>query len=224
MKTESGETRTVAIAALFAVATVVMGMSSGYVGNYREQMITEASEQSFRAAEILDAVTHTPGNAIAPDLLTRAKAVVVFPHVTRAWIELEGEGSPGVVCRQTARGWGSPVFLRGGSGRVAPPIGSATTDYVLLLMTDRSVDGLMKTTFELGADALSYSRNRTVVAGANATGVVLRPEDRLNMAVYSETAREMLSGHLDESIRVSGRLNAFPQALGRYTVTSGRAR
>jgi hypothetical protein len=37
-----------------------------------------------------------------------------------------------------------------GRGRVGPQIGASSTDYFLLLMTDRSVNGLMRDKFELG--------------------------------------------------------------------------
>src|SRR5208282_2018213 len=83
-------------------------------------------------------------------------------------------------------------------------------------MNDDAVGGLMKDKFELGAEAgvaggpvgreagagtdalmhaevLSYSRSRGLFAGVSLKGVVVRPEDDLNHAVYSKSARELLS-------------------------------
>ena len=132
------------------------------------------------------------------------------------------------------------MFIRGGGGSVGPQIGASSTDYFLLLMNDESLEGLMKDKFELGGEAavaagpvgrnagagtdalmhaaiLSYSRSRGLFAGVNLKGVVLRPEDDLNLAVYNRTARELLSDHVDEGANPTGDLQAFPETLGRYS-------
>ena len=147
--------------------------------------------------------------------------------------------------RQTESGWGNPVFIRGG-GSVGPQIGASSTDYFLLLMNDESIEGLMKDKFELGGEAgvaagpvgrnagagtdalmhaaiLSYSRSRGLFAGVNVKGVVLRPEDDLNRAVYNQTARELLSDQAVASGPSEG-LNSFPETLGRYTSKSSHDR
>src|SRR5262249_33870301 len=145
----------------------------------------------------------------------------------------------GVVSEQRDGAWGSPVYIRGGGPSVGAQIGASSTDYFLLLMNDESVEGLMKDKFELGGEAavaagpvgrnagaatdalmhaaiLSYSRSRGLFAGANVKGVVLKPEDDLNLAVYNHTAKELLSDPVGPA-SPSGGLKAFPQALGRYT-------
>jgi len=48
-------------------------------------------------------------------------------------------------------------------------------------------------------------------------GIVLRPEDDLNMAVYNKTARELLSDQRAGAAAPSAGLKAFPDTLGRYT-------
>jgi lipid-binding SYLF domain-containing protein len=50
----------------------------------------------------------------------------------------------------------------------------------------------------------SYSRSRGVVAGANLKGVVVRPEDDLNRAVYDQTAHELLSDGEEPPLRRTG--------------------
>src|SRR5262249_3947460 len=128
-------------------------------------------------------------------------------------------------------------------GSVGPQIGASSTDYFLLLMNDESIEGLMKDKFELGGEAgvaagpvgrnagaatdatmnaaiLSYSRSRGLFAGVNVKGVVLRPEDDLNMAVYNKTARELLSDSAAAAANPAEGLKSFPNALGRYTTKS----
>jgi lipid-binding SYLF domain-containing protein len=74
------------------------------------------------------------------------------------------------------------------------------------------------------AAILSYSRSQGMFTGVNLNGAVLQPEDELNMAVYTETAREVLSKHLDEGDLPWAGLKVFPQALGRYSATSSNKR
>src|SRR5262249_12320149 len=159
-----------------------------------------------------DEIMQVPDKAIPRDLLARAKAVAVFPRVIKVAMTVGGEGGRGVVSRHIDGRWDNPVFLRGGGGSVGPQIGASSTDYFLLLMNDESVESLMKDKFELGGEAavaagpvgrnagaatdalmhaaiLSYSRSRGLFAGANVKGVVLKPEDDLNLAVYNHTAK-----------------------------------
>jgi lipid-binding SYLF domain-containing protein len=149
-----------------------------------------------------------------------------------------GEGGRGVVSKRIGDHWGHPVFLRAGGGSFGPQIGASSTDLFVLLMNDESVDSLMKDRFGLGGEAgvaagpvgrnagaatdalmqaalLSYSRSRGVFAGLALKGVVIKPEDDLNLAVYNKTAEELLKESADTDA-TSG-LEAFPHALDRYT-------
>jgi len=224
--------------AIVAVATLTLAAHS----HSQSDKIKQAADQSARAAKAFDAIMEVPDKAIPRDLLSRAKAVAVFPRVIKVAFTVGGEGGRGVVSRHTDAGWGNPVFIRGGGGSVGPQIGASSTDYFLLLMNDESVEGLMKDKFELGAEGsvaagpvgrtagagtdalmqaaiLSYSRSHGLFAGFNVKGVVLRPEDDLNMAVYNKTARELLSDQIAPA-SPSEDLKSFPETLARYTTTS----
>jgi lipid-binding SYLF domain-containing protein len=210
----------------------------------RDKKVKEAAEQSARAAKAFDAIMQVPDKAIPRDLLSRAKAVAVFPRVIKVAVTVGGEGGRGVVCRRADGGWGNPVFIRGGGASVGAQIGASSTDFFLLLMNDESVEGLMKDKFELGGEAgvaagpvgrnagaatdalmhaaiLSYSRSRGLFAGVNVKGVVLRPEDDLNLAVYNQTAGELLADHAGGAASPSNELKAFPDTLRRYTIKPG---
>jgi lipid-binding SYLF domain-containing protein len=208
--------------------------------------VKDAAHQSAAAAKAFDAIMQVPDQAIPRELLAKAKAVAVFPRVIKVAATVGGEGGRGVVSRRTATGWASPVFLRGGGPSVGAQIGASSTDYFLLLMNDESVEGLMKDKFELGGEAevaagpvgrnagaatdalmhaaiLSYSRSRGLFAGVNVKGVVLRPEDDLNKAVYGQTAKELLRDPI-EATSPSEELKSFPDTLGRYTTQSSNDR
>jgi lipid-binding SYLF domain-containing protein len=230
------------IVAEIALAIVAVTTIAPAARSHSEDKVKAAADQSSKAAKAFDAIMQVPDKAIPRELLTRAKAVAVFPRVIKVAVTVGGEGGRGVVCRQADGGWGNPVFIRGAGGSVGAQIGASSTDYVLLLMNDESVEGLMKDKFELGGEAaaaagpvgrnagagtdalmhaaiLSYSRSRGLFAGVNVKGVVLRPEDDLNMAVYNKTARELLSDHPGGSNPAAG-LKSFPDTLGRYSATS----
>ena len=143
--------------------------------------------------------------------------------------------------RRTSKGWSDPVFFRAGGGSVGPQVGASATDIVLLFMNDEAVGGLMKDRFELGAEAavasgpvgreasagtdalmeaeiLSYSRSRGLFAGVNLKGVVIRPEDDLNLAVYGTNARELLDkGVQDPNNTAAADLSSFSKTVSRYT-------
>ena len=126
-------------------------------------------------------------------------------------------------------------------------MGVSSTYFVLLFMKDEVVEQLMKDKFEVGAEIratagpvgpeagvasnvllqaelLTYTRSRGLFAGANLKGVVVRPEDDLNMAVYHKTARELLGDLVGGDAGAGAGLTAFPQALGRYTVSASDGR
>jgi SH3 domain-containing YSC84-like protein 1 len=240
MKSKQPATFVVAVTFSAIIAVLTLRSPEARSDDSQEKRIKEAAAQSARAADAFEAIMQVPDKAIPRELLSRAKAVAVFPGVIKVAVRVGGEAGRGVVSRHADAGWGKPVFFHGGGGSVGPQIGASSTDFFLLLMTDDSVEGLMKDRFELGGEAaiaagpvgrnagagtdalmhaaiLSYSRSRGLFAGVNVKGVVLQPEDDLNLAVYNQTARELLSGPVDGAAGSSDGLKAFPQVLGRYT-------
>jgi lipid-binding SYLF domain-containing protein len=208
-----------------------------------EAKVKEAAAQSAKAAKVFDAIMQTPDKAIPREQLAHAKAIAVFPQVIKVAFLIGGEGGRGVVSRRTSAVWSDPVFFRAGGGSVGPQVGASATDIVLLFMNDEAVGGLMKDKFELGADAavaggpvgrdagagtdalmqaqiLSYSRSRGLFAGVNLKGVVIRPEDDLNQAVYNKTAHELIIHDKREAAEAAAGLPTFAQTVNRYASNS----
>src|SRR5262249_47965173 len=75
------------VVAMVAVATVAAAARS----NSREDKIKDAAEQPAKAAKAFDAVMEIPDKAIPRDLLSRAKAVAVFPRVIKVAVTVGGE-------------------------------------------------------------------------------------------------------------------------------------
>jgi lipid-binding SYLF domain-containing protein len=227
----------VAMAAFLSVASPALSRDE------HEGKAKEAASQSAKAAKVFDSIMEIPDKSIPQDLLSHAKAIAVFPQVIKASFVVGAEGGRGVVSRRTSAGWSDPVFFRAGGGSVGWQIGATATDFLLLFMNDESVAGLMKDKFELGAEAgvaggpvgreagagtdalmhaevLSYSRSRGLFAGVSLKGVVVRPEDGLNQAVYGKSARELLRDDQRAAGDAESGLPAFPQELARYAATS----
>ena len=99
------------------------------------------------------------------------------------------------------------MALEGGS--VGLQLGGNATDFVLLLMSDRSAKGVLTSKVKLGADAsaaagpvgrtasaesdatlraeiLSYSRARGLFAGISLEGSTLRPDNKANKELYGK--------------------------------------
>ncbi len=236
---------------LVAALTLVAGFTSATqprrLSEEHAAKVREASEQSVKAAKVFDAIMQVPDKSIPVDLLAHAKAIAVFPEVIKAALLVGGEGGRGVVSRRTSSNWSDPVFFRAAGGSLGPQIGVSATDFVLLFMNDDAISWLMKDQFELGTEAgiaagpvgrgagagtdvlmhaemLSYSRSRGLFAGMNLKGIVVRPEDDLNQAVYGRSAREVLSNDTRSAAKTGAGLPAFPQAIARYAPASSTNR
>ena len=244
MKSKNQKQLFVLAVALVAIAVFTSVTQPARSDDEHATKVREAAEQSAKAAKVFDTIMQVPDKSIPRDLLAHAKAIAVFPQVIKAAFLVGGEGGRGVVSHRTNAGWSDPVFFRGGGGSLGPQIGASATDFVLLFMNDDAMSWLMKDQFELGTEAgiaggpvgreagagtdvlmhaeiLSYSRSRGLFAGVNLKGVVVRPEDDLNQAVYRKSARELLSDDKRAAANTGAGLPAFPQAIARYTPASG---
>ena len=246
MKPERQSILVVAIA-LVAIMVIAGRSPQASADDSREKQVKDAASQSAKAAKAFDDIMQVPDKAIPRDLIAQAKAIAVFPQVIKVAFAAGGGGGRGVVSRHLGDAWGEPVFFRARGGSVGAQIGASSTDFVLLLMDDASLEALMKDKFEVGAEVgatagpvganlgagtgartdaqiLSYSRSRGLFAGANVKGVVIRPEDDLNTTIYSKTARELLGHPIGADATPAAGLKAFPQTLGRYAPTTSEDR
>ena len=116
---------------------------------------------------------------------------------------------------------GRPAALRIEGGSFGFQIGASESDVIMLLMDERSVQGIVASKFTLGGDAdvaagpvgrsataqtdatmrakiLSYSRSRGVFAGIALTGATLRQDLDENNEMYGRqwTTREIVDGRV----------------------------
>lgn len=201
----------------------------------------DATRHSEDAAKVFGDIMGAPDKGIPQDLLDRAEAVAVFPGVVKAAFIIGGQGGQGVISRRTASGWSSPAFFNLGGGSFGAQIGAEKTDYVLLIMNDGGLRGLLEDKFEMGGEVsaaagpvgrtaaattnatldagiLTYSRSKGAFIGASLKGAAITPDNDLNQAIYGVKARDIL-GDLERvsQTQLPAGVDAFPKALGRYS-------
>jgi SH3 domain-containing YSC84-like protein 1 len=173
---------------------------------------TKEVDRVENSGKVMSEILNVPDD-IPQDLLDKAYCVVVLPSVLKAAFIVGGSYGRGVMtCRRgpnfTGR-WGAPTMMALEGGSVGFQIGGEATDFVLLMMSDRSAKGVLTSKVKLGADAsaaagpkgrdasaetdatmraeiLSYSRARGVFAGISLEGSTLRPDNTANERLYGK--------------------------------------
>ena len=218
---------------------LMLGLSATFVSAQKKRM-RDAERHASAAARVFDQVMGVRDRSIPRELLDRAEAIAVFPGVVKAAFIIGGSGGQGVISRRVKGGWSAPAFFNLGSGSVGLQIGAQKTDYVLLIMNEEGLKGLMEDKFEMGGEVsvaagpvgrtasattnvtldagiLSYSRSKGAFIGAALKGGVINPDNNLNEAVYEgKKAREVLETLRDMNDVPTG-VTIFPATLSRYS-------
>jgi SH3 domain-containing YSC84-like protein 1 len=227
------ETRVVGILGLALITCAVtmptLAQTKGKKGN-------EAARRSKSAAAVFNEIMGAPDNGIPKGLIDKAQAIAVFPGVVKAAFVFGGREGKGVISRRTPQGWSSPAFFNLGGGSFGAQIGADKTDYVLLIMNETGLKGLLSDKFEVGGEAgvaagpigreasaatdaqlnaeiLTYSRSKGLFGGVALKGTAITPDNNLNEAVYGMNARDLLSG---VGGRTPASVSIFPETLSRY--------
>jgi lipid-binding SYLF domain-containing protein len=206
-----------------------------------QKEISNAAKTSQKATQALDEIMAVNDKAIPTDLLRKAKAVAVFPNVIKGAFIVGGQGGRGLIVQKVGNSWGAPALFKLGGGSIGLQIGGSETDVIMLFMTDNSVKNLLEDKFEIGGEAsaaagpvgrtakastdaqlqaqiLSYSRSKGLFAGISLSGVVISPDNDANMALYSHTAKDILTGaSLQPPVVVPPATKPFQQAVARYS-------
>jgi lipid-binding SYLF domain-containing protein len=222
-----------------ALLLILSGFSFAQKSDNKE--ISNAAKTAQKATQALDEIMSVSDKAIPSDLLQKAKAVAVFPDVIKGAFIVGGQGGKGLIVQKVGNTWSAPALFKLGGGSVGFQIGGSSTDVVMLFMTDNSVKNLLEDKFEIGGEAsaaagpvgrtakastdaqlqaqiLSYSRSKGLFAGISLSGVVISPDNDANMALYSHTAKEILTGgSLQPPVVVPPATKPFQQAVARYS-------
>jgi SH3 domain-containing YSC84-like protein 1 len=222
-------------------ACLLLVISANLVSAQRSSRLQDAERHAREAAEVFTQIMNVRDRAIPKELLDKAEAIAVFPDVVKAAFIFGGKGGQGLISKRTPRGWSAPAFFNIGGGSFGAQIGASKTDYVLLIMNQEGLKGLLEDKFELGgeigiaagpvgreaaastnttldAGILSYSRSKGAFIGAALKGAVISPDNHLNEAVYNMNAREVLTGNSMTLSQMPAGVRIFPRTLSRYSV------
>ncbi|HYG81920.1 MAG TPA: lipid-binding SYLF domain-containing protein [Pyrinomonadaceae bacterium] len=111
----------------------------------------KAVERSENAARILTTVVGMAEKGIPVELLDKARAVAVFPHVVKAKVLFQQMTLGfGVISRRLPEGWGPPAYYTfSGAGWDLSIAGGEAADVVMLFMNDTAADWFQKGRLEL---------------------------------------------------------------------------
>jgi lipid-binding SYLF domain-containing protein len=170
-----------------------------------------------RSGTVLSEVQQMPDEGIPDDLLKKCAAIAVFPDTISAGLGIGGKYGQGIIMVKRKRGkWSPPAIFTIAGASIGFQIGGQATDIVLLIMTERSVNAILRGKFKLGVDAavaagpvgreaeaatdahlggiLTYSRSRGLFAGVKLEGAVITEHWEGDKKLYGKSlsAEEIL--------------------------------
>ncbi|MBA2702566.1 MAG: lipid-binding SYLF domain-containing protein [Blastocatellia bacterium] len=222
-------------------ACLLLVISANLASAKKQSRMQDATRHAQEAAEVFTEIMNIRERAIPKELLDKAEAIAVFPDVVKAAFIFGAKGGQGLISRRTAKGWSAPAFFNIGGGSFGAQIGATKTDYVLLIMNQEGLKGLLEDKFELGGEVgiaagpvgreaaastnatldagiLSYSRSKGAFIGAALKGAVISPDNHLNEAVYGKKAKDVLTGPPMTLTQMPAGVRIFPRTLARYSL------
>jgi lipid-binding SYLF domain-containing protein len=164
-----------------------------------------------QSAEVLNQLILKP-DEIPQAYLNKAKCVLVFPAVKKVAVGIGGTYGRGVIlCREGTNmtgPWSAPAMYKLDVGSLGVQLGTSSTDYVLLVLTQTGAQKILSGKLKLGAgcsavagpsgaqaqglndpnvDVLTYSRAKGgLFAGAALGSAGLDTDDDANKSVYGK--------------------------------------
>jgi lipid-binding SYLF domain-containing protein len=180
------------------------------------------------ARKVLSDLRHDKAFGNAAQLLRRAKAVMIVPKLVKGGFFLGGEGGNGVMMVHGRTGWSDPAFYALGAASFGLQIGLEQSEVILLIMTDKGLQGVLNDDFKIGAqagvsvvtlgsgvegaiggaslpDVVVWSSSTGLYGGLTVDGSVIKGEPNQDSEYYGKplTSRDVLFGHVG-SARASG--------------------
>jgi len=194
------------VCAILAATMVWLAACSGIAS--AENKWTNLVEES---GKVLKDIQEMPDQGIPEDLMRGCRAIAIFPNTVSGGFIIGGKYGQGIIMvrdEETGK-WSAPAIFTIAGGSLGWQIGGQATDFVLLIMNRRSVDGILEGKFKLGADAsvaagpvgraaeastdahlkggiLSYSRSRGLFAGAKLEGAVITEQSEGDEELYGK--------------------------------------
>lgn len=173
-----------------------------------------------KSGVVLSQVQQMPDQGIPDDLLKKCAAIAVFPDTVSAGLGIGGKYGQGIIMVRGKKGkWSPPAIFTIAGASIGFQIGGQASDIVLLIMTERSVEAILRGKFKLGVDGavavgpvgreveaatdahlggiLTYSRTRGLFAGVKLEGAVITEHWEGDKVLYGKSlsAEDILLGN-----------------------------
>jgi lipid-binding SYLF domain-containing protein len=224
---------------LLMALTMVSLLGINAFAQNNSKAIKDATKTANEASKVINEIMRAEDKSIPRDLLRKAQAVVVFPGAIKGAFIVGAQGGKGLAIRRTGRGWSAPAFLNMAGGSVGFQIGGSKTDYILLIMNDEGLRGLLADKFEVGGEGsvaagpvgrtaaastnatldagiLTYSRSKGLFAGLSLKGVVISNDDDVNGPIYNKTAKVILGQPAVAASAAPASLQGFGSTVATY--------
>jgi lipid-binding SYLF domain-containing protein len=170
---------------------------------------TKSSERLSESTTVLKTILDK--QEIPTSIMDKAVCVLVYPNVKKVGIGLGVTYGRGLItCRTGAQmngGWSAPAMYTLDTGSLGLQLGSSSTDFVLLVMTQRGADKILSGKLKLGADAsavagptgakaagfndpnvdvLTYSQSKGLFAGAAIGSASMAADSEMNRELYGK--------------------------------------
>lgn len=214
------------------IVLLVLFLSSWIPTAYADE---DAWQKLLRdSISVMEEMVNAPDQEIPMDLISQAKAIIIFPTMVKVGFFFGGRYGKGVATvrsRKTGK-FGPPAFITQGGLSFGFQFGIEAVDLILLVMTQRGVEGLLKNQFTLGADVAvsagpigrhaeaaadvmmqgeiySYSRSKGAFIGVSLKGTVITEDEDANHLYYNQTLKS-------KAILMDGRVKKLPQTGKRF--------
>jgi lipid-binding SYLF domain-containing protein len=170
---------------------------------------SKAAERVAESTSVLKAILDK--QEIPKSVVDKAVCVLVYPNVKKVGIGVGVTYGRGLItCRsgpQMAGNWSAPAMYTLDTGSLGLQLGSTSTDFVLLVMTQRGAEKILSGKLKLGADAsavagptgakaigfndpsvdvLAYSESKGLFAGAALGSASMATDDDMNKELYGK--------------------------------------
>lgn len=177
---------------------------------------------------------------IPSDVIAKADCVLVLPDVKKFGFGIGASGGRGpMVCRSGATGkWSAPAMYSISGVSAGFQAGGNSSDYVLLIMSEKGENALLNGKTELGRDATAaaglsgasassasgndvqtYKRAKGFFAGVSLGGALLEPDDAANQRLYGKSisAQEIVQGNgVPTPSGAQGMVSLLDSSYARY--------
>lgn len=166
----------------------------------------EKDEETFqKATALLDSMLTE--KTVPADVLAKADCVIALPSVKKGGFVVGGTGGRGAMTCRTGKDfsgkWSAPAMYRVSGVSVGLQIGGSSTDYVVLVMSQKGLDAVLTGKMKMGTDAsvaagptgatsastadmYTYGRAKGAFAGVSLGGASLDEDKDANKRLYGK--------------------------------------